>query len=187
LRERLTAEADSAQVRRLIGEAVERAGEVIRLRAAEDARLREMGTTLVLAVCRGSEIHLGHLGDSRAYLVQEGALRRLTRDHSLVSDMIESGELTPRRALRHPLRNVITRSLGGRGLAKLDQQSVTWKPGEYLLLCSDGLTSMVEEEDLLKVILRGGENLERICRALVELANAKGGRDNISVIVAYHG
>jgi len=187
LGERLTAEADSAQVTRLIGEAVERAGEVIRLRAAEDARLREMGTTLVLAVCRGSEIHLGHLGDSRAYLVQEGALRRLTRDHSLVSDMIESGELTPRRALRHPLRNVITRSLGGRGLAKLDQQSVTWKPGEYLLLCSDGLTSMVEEEDLLKVILRGGENLERICRALVELANAKGGRDNISVIVAYHG
>jgi len=187
LRERLTAEADSAQVTQLIKEAVERAGELIRLRAAEDSRLRDMGTTLVLAVCRGSEIHLGHLGDSRAYLIQEGALRRLTRDHSLVSDLIDSGELTPRRALRHPLRNVITRSLGGRGLARLDQQSVAWKPGDYLLLCSDGLTNMVEEEDLLKVILRGGENLEQICRKLVEMANAKGGRDNISVIVAYQG
>jgi protein phosphatase len=127
------------------------------------------------------------MGDSRAYLAAEGTLRRLTRDHSLVGEMIESGELTPRRARRHPLRNVITRSLGGRGLSKLDQQTVTWKAGECLLLCSDGLTNMVEDEDLLKVILRAGGDLGQTCRALVEKANAKGGRDNISVIVASQG
>ncbi len=187
LRPRLTAEAAPGEVERLMGEAVERAGEAIRLRAAEDSRLQDMGTTLVLAICRGDQIQLGHMGDSRAYLAAEGTLRRLTRDHSLVGEMIESGELTPRRARRHPLRNVITRSLGGRGLSKLDQQTVTWKAGECLLLCSDGLTNMVEDEDLLKVILRAGGDLGQTCRALVEKANAKGGRDNISVIVASQG
>lgn len=187
LREHLRAEDGPEQVARLMGEAVERAGESIRLRAAEDPKLRDMGTTLVLAVCRGSEVQLGHLGDSRAYLVADGALRRLTRDHSLVNEMIESGELTPRRARRHPLRNVITRSLGGRGLTRLEQQSLTWKAGDYLLLCSDGLTNMVEDEELLKAILRSEGDLPQLCRKLVEMANARGGRDNISVIVAQPG
>jgi protein phosphatase len=187
LRPRLTAATAPGEVEGLMAEAVERAGEAIRLRAAEDSRLQDMGTTLVLAICRGNQIHLGHMGDSRAYLVADGTLRRLTRDHSLVGEMIESGELTPRRARRHPLRNVITRSLGGRGVSKLDQQTLNWKAEDCLLLCSDGLTNMVEEDDLLKVILRAGGELGQACRMLVEKANAKGGRDNISVILAGQG
>ena len=187
LKERLKAEDAPEEVAQLMAEAVARAGEVIRLRAAEDSRLEDMGTTLVVAVCQGSQIHLGHMGDSRAYLVADGSIRRLTRDHSLVNEMIESGELTPRRAHRHPLRNVVTRSLGGRGLARLDQQCVPWKAGDYLLLCSDGLTNMVEDEGLLKAVLRSGGDLHPLCQKLVQMANAKGGRDNISVIVAQQG
>lgn len=184
LRARLTEESTPAQIRQLIEEAVRWAGSLMQLRAAADPELQGMGTTIVLAVCRKDQIHLAHMGDSRAYLLTEGRLRCLTRDHSLVNEMIESGQLTPRRAKRHPLRNVITRSLGTRGECALDYQVVPWKRGDILLLCSDGLTNMVEEEDMRELILRGGGDLERTCRALVEAANAKGGRDNISVILA---
>jgi serine/threonine protein phosphatase PrpC len=189
LRTTLPGQEDPAEVEKLVREAVEKAGEAIKSRAAADAeaRLTDMGTTLVLALCRGTRISLAHMGDSRAYLIQRGAIRRLTRDHSLVSEMVESGEITPRRARRHPLRNVITRSLGGRGLALLDQRRVEWAPGDHLLLCSDGLTNMVEDEEILAMVERDHGDVELITERLVARANARGGKDNISVILACEG
>jgi len=168
----------------LIREAARRADQAIRLRAAEDAQLLEMGTTLVLALCRASEIHLTHAGDSRAYLLQEGAMRCLTRDHSLVNEMIDNGEITPKEARRHPLRNVITRSLGSHGSAELDFQTVTWESGDRLLLCSDGLTNMVEDRGIQELILCARTDLPLACEKLVQAANRAGGKDNISVILA---
>jgi serine/threonine protein phosphatase PrpC len=168
----------------VIREAVRRADEAIRLRASGDARLGDMGTTLVLALCRGPRVHLAHAGDSRAYLMQNGVMRRLTRDHSLVSEMIENGEITPKEARRHPLRNVVTRSLGSHGNAELGLQTVAWEPGNCLLLCSDGLTNMVEDREIERAIRQAGPDLSQACEKLVQMANQAGGKDNISVILA---
>jgi protein phosphatase len=168
----------------VIREAVQRADEAIRLRASGDARLGDMGTTLVLALCRGPRVHLAHAGDSRAYLMQNGVMRRLTRDHSLVSEMIENGEITPKEARRHPLRNVVTRSLGSHGSAELGLQTVVWEPGNRLLLCSDGLTNMVEDREIERAIRLAGPELSQACEKLVRMANRAGGKDNISVILA---
>ena len=168
----------------VIREAGRRAGEAIRLRASGDARLGDMGTTLVLAVCRGPRIDLAHAGDSRACLIQDGVMRRLTRDHSVVGEMVERGEITPQQARRHPLRNIITRSLGSHGDTGLDLQVVAWEPGSRLMLCSDGLTNMVEDQEIEETVLRAGSDLSTACAMLVEAANRAGGKDNISVILA---
>jgi serine/threonine protein phosphatase PrpC len=168
----------------LIHEAGRRAGDAIRLRASGDAQLSDMGTTLVLAVCRGPRIHVAHAGDSRAYLIEDGVMRRLTRDHSVVGEMIERGEITPEQARRHPLRNIVTRSLGNHGDTGLDLQVVAWEPGSRLVLCSDGLTNMVEDQEIEEIILRAGSDLCTACSRLVEAANHAGGKDNISVILA---
>lgn len=168
----------------LIHEAGRRAHEAIRLRASEDARLGDMGTTLVLALCRGLRIHLAHAGDSRAYLIQNGIIRRLTRDHSLVQEMTTRGEITPEEARRHPMRNIITRSLGSHCKTGLDVQIQAWEPGDRLVLCSDGLTNMLEDEEITDAVLRAGPDLSRACGTLIDMANRAGGKDNISVILA---
>jgi PPM family protein phosphatase len=168
----------------LIREAGRRAHEAIRLRASEDARLTDMGTTLVLALCHGPRIHLAHAGDSRAYLIQNGVMRRVTRDHSLVDEMTACGEITPEEARRHPMRNVITRSLGSRGRADLELQIEAWEPGDRLVLCSDGLTNMLEDGEIQEAVLRAGPDVTQACETLIDMANRAGGKDNISVVLA---
>jgi PPM family protein phosphatase len=167
-----------------IREAGRRAGEAIRTRAGDDPVLAEMSTTLVLALCRGPRIHLAHAGDSRAYMIKESVMRRLTRDHSVVEKMVEGGEITPQQARQHPLRNIVTRCLGGCGDSSLDLQVVVWEPGSRLLLCSDGLTNMMEDEVIEEIVLRAGLDLSLACAWLVEAANQAGGKDNVSVILA---
>jgi protein phosphatase len=145
-----------------------------------------MGTTLVLAFCRGDAIHLAHLGDSRAYLIRDGSIQRLTEDHSLVTQMLKSGQLTAEEAPRFHLRNVVTRSLGNQKQTDPDLAVVEWNAGDYLLLCSDGLTNMVEESELRSLISAGGADLERSCQQAIDRANQNGGRDNITAVLAYH-
>jgi PPM family protein phosphatase len=170
----------------LIRSAIDRANTAIRAQAEADPTLQGMGTTLVLAYCRGDSIHLAHLGDSRAYLIHDGSIQRLTEDHSLVAQMVKSGQLTAEEAPRFHLRNVVTRSLGNQKLAEPDLSVVEWNAGDYLLLCSDGLTNMVKESELRSLISEGGANLERSCQQAVERANQNGGRDNITAVLAYH-
>lgn len=177
-----TAERDPGP---LIREAGRRAHEAIRLRASEDARLCDMGTTLVLALCRGPQIHLAHAGDSRAYLIQNGVMRRVTRDHSLVDEMTACGEITPEEARRHPMRNVITRSLGSHGRAELELRVEAWGTGDYLVLCSDGLTNMLEDGEIQETVLRAGPDISQACETLIDMANRAGGKDNITVILAH--
>jgi serine/threonine protein phosphatase PrpC len=182
MKARLTeADADS-----LIRSAIEEANTAIRAQAEADPKLQGMGTTLVLAFCRGDAIHLAHLGDSRAYLIRDGSIQRLTEDHSLVAQMVKSGQLTAEEAPRFHLRNVVTRSLGNQKISEPDLAVAEWSAGDFLLLCSDGLTNMVEESELRSLISTGGGDLERSCREAIERANQNGGRDNITAVLAYH-
>jgi protein phosphatase len=167
----------------LLQDAIRTADEAISSKAREHRKLREMGTTVVLALCQGDQVHIAHVGDSRAYLHHHGELRQLTEDHSVVAQLIRAGQLTPRRARSHPLRHQITRSLGGRA-AVAELRCVTWQHGDLLLLCSDGLTTMVEDRQIEELIRRGGMDVQAACEALVARANAEGGEDNTSVILA---
>jgi protein phosphatase len=175
---------EDRQVPALLVDAVARAHEQIVSRAAGDAEMKGMGTTVVLALEQNGNLHIAHVGDSRAYLFQGGTLRQLTRDHSLVAEMISAGEITAKQARTHRLRNYLTRNLGNTDALQVDVQTVPWDAPDCLLLCSDGLASMVADKKIEKLLSRCGPDLERVCRELIDLANSKGGTDNISVIVA---
>jgi PPM family protein phosphatase len=146
--------------------------------------LKGMGTTLTLAYAVGAQLFVLHVGDSRAYLFRAGALRQLTQDHTVVADMVRRGELQPEQASQHRLRHVITNVLGGRERGvRAEAQVVDLEAGDELLLCSDGLTEMVNAGDITGV-LSAERDPERAARQLVDLANERGGHDNITVIVA---
>jgi len=174
---------DSAEICSALTRAFERANEEILARVSEDPDLKGMGTTVVLALEQHGTLHVAHVGDSRAYLFQERVLRRLTNDHSLVAEMVHAGEISTREARNHRLRNYLTRSLG-QALPQAELQTAAWSSGDYLLLCSDGLTSMVDDRKIEKLLARYCTDLERACEELVDAANSKGGKDNISVVVA---
>ena len=141
-----------------------------------------MGTTLTLALIRDDTVLLGHVGDSRAYLLHEGALRQLTDDHSWVGEMVRRGELTEAEAAVHPHRSVITKALGTEGEAEPDLMEVALEPGDRLLLCSDGLSGMVSSESIEEV-LRRPDGAQAVADALVEAALKGGGEDNVTVVV----
>jgi serine/threonine protein phosphatase PrpC len=146
--------------------------------------LQGMGTTLTLAYAVGPQLFVLHVGDSRAYLFRAGTLRQLTQDHTVVAEMVERGELRPEQASQHRLRHVITNVLGGRERGvRAEAQVVDLQADDGLLLCSDGLTEMVSADDITQV-LSADEEPERAARRLIELANERGGHDNITVIVA---
>ena len=170
----------------LIRNAIAEANLAIYAEAEAHPELHGMGTTLVLAFSRGDAIHLAHLGDSRAYLIRDGSIKQLTEDHSLVAEMVKTGQLTAEEAPRFHLRNVVTRSLGNQQSIEPELAVVEWRSGDLLLLCSDGLTNMVDEAELHSLISGGGPDLERSCRQIMELANRNGGRDNITAVLAYH-
>ena len=186
MQENLARSDTAGQAMMLLQAAIRRADEAIWTAARARRELRDMGTTVVLALCRGDQAHIAHVGDSRAYLLQQGELRPLTEDHSVVAELITAGQLTPKKARVHPLRHLITRHLGSR-TAVADLHTVTWGHGDYLLLCSDGLTTMVEDRHIQNLILREGTDIQAACEALIGQANANGGQDNISVILAYRG
>lgn len=150
--------------------------------AVADPERSGMGTTLTAAVVRGQSVTLAHVGDSRAYLYRDGSLTQLTEDHSLVGEMLRSGQITSAEAEEHPQRSIITRALGVDPEVEVDTTSLEWRPGDFFLLCSDGLYSMVSDESIA-AILAGEGSLDSITKALVEAANSAGGRDNVSVIV----
>ena len=149
----------------------------------KDARLRGMGTTVVACMSDGETMSVAHVGDSRAYLVREGKLSRLTNDHSWVFEQVQAGMLTEAEAEKHPLRNVITRALGGALSVTPDAAEVASQPGDLYLLCSDGLTGMVPEEEILRLVSENAANLEIACQQLIDVANQRGGLDNITAVL----
>ena len=149
----------------------------------KDARLRGMGTTVVACMSDGETMSVAHVGDSRAYLVREGKLSRLTNDHSWVFEQVQAGMLTEAEAEKHPLRNVITRALGGALSVTPDAAEVVSQPGDVYLLCSDGLTGMVPEDEILRLVSENAANLEIACQQLIDVANQRGGLDNITAVL----
>jgi serine/threonine protein phosphatase PrpC len=171
-------ESGEARVAALIEEANRR---VFR-RASEDREASGMGTTMTVALVEDDQVAIGHVGDSRAYLIREGRLEQLTDDHSLVAELVRSGKLTPEEAETHPQRSVITRALGTEADVDVDTLSIPATPGDLFLLCSDGLTSMVDDETILDAVERNRPNLQDAAKALVNAANRGGGEDNITVV-----
>jgi serine/threonine protein phosphatase PrpC len=141
-----------------------------------------MGTTLTAVYVGDSEVAIAHVGDSRAYCLRDGELLRLTDDHSLVDELMRQGRLTPEEAVEHPQRSVITRALGPEGTVEVDTRSFRARAGDVYLLCSDGLTTMLDEEEIAEV-LRSHPVLRDAGETLIAKANEAGGRDNITVVL----
>jgi serine/threonine protein phosphatase PrpC len=149
--------------------------------AQEDSSRAGMGTTLTAAMVRGDEVALGHVGDSRAYVLRDGQLKRLTKDHSLVEELRRQGRLTEEQAEEHPQRSIITRALGPEPSVNVDTMTFPARDGDVYLLCSDGLTTMVSDEEI-REILAESRTLRSAVNRLVEAANRGGGRDNITAV-----
>jgi len=161
---------------------IEEANQRIHDRARSDDSLHGMGTTTTAAYVDDDEVVIAHVGDSRAYLLRRGELIRLTKDHSLVGELVARGKLTEEQAEQHPQRSVITRALGPEARVQVDIDVFPAKAGDLFLLCSDGLTSMVHEPKLGPLFEEAG-SLEELGKRLIDAANDAGGRDNITVIL----
>ena len=175
-------EADDLDSEQRVAAIIQEANRRIYDRARSDAQASGMGTTITAALLDGAKVAVGHVGDSRAYRLRDARLEQLTEDHSLVADLVRSGRLTPEEADTHPQRSVITRALGTDPEVDVDTFTVATEPGDVFLLCSDGLTTMVAEEDIVETI-RGADTLEQATKALVKAANRAGGEDNITVVL----
>ena len=161
---------------------VQRANREIHERSRSEAENAGMGTTVTAAYLDADAVVLAHVGDSRAYLLRDGELSRLTEDHSLVEELLRGGKLTEEEALEHPQRSVITRALGIEPIVEIDTWTYPLRPGDVVLLCSDGLTSMISERQVQE-LLAEAEDLGSAGDRLIEAANAAGGRDNITVVL----
>ncbi len=164
-----------------LARAVQQANAEIRQAAREDAHRAKMGATLVAAVLQGQRLHIAHAGDSRAYLWRAGRLRRLTEDHTWVNDRHREGILTAEEVAHHPLRHVITRSLGGDPQLTLEMATYSVQPGDLLLLCSDGLSGEVPEATIGQLL--GAQPPAQAAASLIQAANAAGGADNVTVVI----
>ncbi|MFL5845562.1 MAG: Stp1/IreP family PP2C-type Ser/Thr phosphatase [Solirubrobacteraceae bacterium] len=150
--------------------------------STSDRELQGMGTTTTAVYVGEEEIALAHVGDSRAYLLREGLLERLTDDHTLVEELVRQGRITAEEAEGHPQRSIVTRSVGPESEVQVDRMTLRGRDGDVFLICSDGLTSMISEAAVAD-ILRDARSLDAAARALVRAANDAGGRDNITVVL----
>ncbi|MBU3675453.1 MAG: Stp1/IreP family PP2C-type Ser/Thr phosphatase, partial [Solirubrobacteraceae bacterium] len=173
---------DGGSVEQRLADAVQAANARIHELSVSDDERAGMGTTLTAAWVGEKEVTLVHVGDSRCYRWRDGGLERLTDDHSLVEEMVRQGRLTPEEAAVHPQRSIITRALGPEGVVEPDTLTVPARGGDLFLLCSDGLTSMIGEDEIAAV-LASTDDIEAVGRALVDRANEAGGRDNITVVL----
>ncbi len=167
----------------LLQRSVEHANEIIFHNAAEAAEHRGMASTVVAALFERGGVAVAHVGDSRVYRLRGEALDLLTTDHSLVSEMVANGYLTAQEALAHRHRNVVTRALGVSAKIEVDVSQHTCRPGDIYLLCTDGLSNLVTDAEIQETMMEAGANLTATSRCLVESANAKGGTDNVSVLL----
>jgi PPM family protein phosphatase len=165
-----------------VNELIQQANRRVYERQSQDAAASGMGTTMTVALVEDGRVAIGHVGDSRAYLIRDGGLEQLTEDHSLVAELVRSGKLSPEEAEGHPQRSVITRALGTDPDVDVDTFSIETRPADLFLICSDGLTTMVDDETILAEVARNRNDLKSAAKALVRAANKGGGEDNITVV-----
>lgn len=162
--------------------AISAANTLVRDKAEQEPELEGMGTTVVAASCDGSVLHVANVGDSRLYVAGNKGIRQITKDHSWVEEMVRRGGLAKEDARNHPDKNIITRAVGAEDTVKIDFFTVELEEGDMVLMCTDGLTNMLEDEEILK-ILEVSRDIAEMAEELVRAANEKGGKDNISVIL----
>ena len=166
---------------RVLREAIQKANEILVVEAGEDAEKQGMGTTVVVATIIDHKLHVANVGDSRLYVVND-TIKQITTDHSYVEEMIRRGSLQRENARSNPNKNIITRAVGAKNDIQADIYVVELKPGDLLLMCSDGLSNMLEDEEMRRMIKRQRDIVEMV-EELVKAANENGGKDNISVIL----
>lgn len=162
--------------------AIEAANREVFSQSRNDPSMAGMGTTMVVCTVVGGYAYIANVGDSRLYLAGSDSMTQITQDHSLIAEMVRLGELTPEEGRNHPDKNIITRAVGTNEDVKIDFFDVKLERGDQILMCSDGLSNMVEDQRIFE-ILKGEDTEEDKAQVLVDEANANGGRDNIAVIV----
>lgn len=165
--------------------AISVANEKILQTAAQSQELEGMGTTVVAATCMGKYLQVANVGDSRLYIVNDKTIRQITRDHSLVEEMVRIGTITREEARNHPDKNIITRAIGASESVEADYFTVELEDGDVVLMCTDGLTNMLEDEEI-RMIMSGARDIVEQAQTLVDTANKNGGKDNISVVLIEH-
>lgn len=175
--------ANTKEVRRAMEICVGNANLSIYNAAISNAQYAGMGTTLVVGVFLGDTLLVGHIGDSRCYRMREGVLEQITKDHSLLQEQIDAGLITLAQAANSSIKNLVTRALGVEGQVVLEVNEHTVLPGDVYMMCSDGLSDMVSDPAIAKIVSLDAE-LEVVAEELIAAANANGGRDNISVLLA---
>lgn len=166
----------------ILGNAIEKANSYIRSLADSDESLSGMGTTVVAATVWGSRLQVANVGDSRLYIIRQKQIRQITRDHSLVEEMVRMGGIDRQSARKHPDKNIITRAVGALESIEVDFFTEELQAGDRILLCSDGLTNMLEDEEICEIISRE-TTLSEKGKQLVDAANENGGKDNIAVVL----
>ena len=167
---------------RILNAAIERANQEVYQRAREDEKLEGMGTTMVAVTIVGKYAYVANVGDSRLYVIGSQLLQ-ITRDHSLVGEMVRMGELTEEEGRLHPDKNIITRALGINPEVKVDFFDVKLEENNSIMMCSDGLSNMIEDEEIFAII-KGARDIVEAGQNLINRANENGGNDNISVVLA---
>lgn len=171
-----------ATVEQLLLQAVDRANELVRYRSEVDKDCQGMGTTLVAALVDGPLVRLVNVGDSRGYRIGPEGIVQVTRDHSVVEDLVERGEITHEQARSHPKKNLITRALGAEEEVQADLYTLERREGELILLCSDGLSNVVTDQEMLFELVHGGP-AQGGCRRLLDLALSRGAPDNVTAVL----
>lgn len=166
---------------KVLEKAIQRANSHIRKKSQESEGLNGMGTTVVAATIRDGEMCVANVGDSRLYVINR-EIRQITEDHSLVEEMVRMGGIRREQARSHPKKNIITRAIGAEDELEIDFFQVKLEKGDFVLMCSDGLTNMIEDEEI-RMILQGQRDIVEKAEALVATANNNGGKDNIAVIL----
>ncbi|MCI3921534.1 Stp1/IreP family PP2C-type Ser/Thr phosphatase [Paenibacillus sp. TRM 82003] len=183
--ERLSADAAETEREKRLVEAIEHANAKVFEIAASEEQYRGMGTTLTAALVGESRIVIGHIGDSRAYYINHTECTQVTEDHTLVNELLKTGQLTAEEAAVHPRRNVLTRALGTDENVEVDVVRLRWETGDWLLLCSDGMSNLVPIETM-KATVQGPGTMEEKVDRLIAYALEAGGDDNISAVLLYN-
>ncbi|MGX6978450.1 Stp1/IreP family PP2C-type Ser/Thr phosphatase [Vagococcus elongatus] len=179
---RETSMTDQEEVIRWLLENIQRLNEKIFEEGQVNPRQTGMGTTIVAAVLLGTTVVLANVGDSRSYLIRQETIKQVTEDHSLVNELVKTGEITEEMALTHPRKNVLVRSLGIPGTVEIDVTSFELLEGDRLLLCTDGLSNMVSDDTILAIVSQA-DDIKQAVDTLIKQANEAGGRDNITVLL----
>lgn len=173
-------EKDRDSIIQLLGSSMEYANMVVYEKSKENAELQGMGTTLEICLIYNNKVYIGHVGDSRIYRIRKGFIRKLTQDHSYVQKLVADGTITKEEAAHHPQKNMLMKALGCNAFVEPDVMVKGFLKDDILIMCSDGLTNMVDQETIYKL---ASKNIEQAPKDLVELANNNGGYDNITVVV----